>query len=445
MLRGLEDYKLRWRPDVVVQERVLLSRPGPLAGAGHPAAVRARSALVRFAKDQLPWARDLRDRARRRSPAPAPVGDGRSAGSGRSVHVLGEPAEVERWLTAWDRVPATTDPVGGAAWTQAWLDVYGGDHRLAVSVDGQPAAPRAVVPLVRRAGRPWWLETLGVRQLAEPTDVRVAEPAALRAAVEEVARSRRALRLKRLPADSPLLPEIRSVYGRRAVVMARPVEGTPTISLDDSWSAPESKLSSRRRGDLRAARRRASGLGSVELDVAAPTPPEFAPLFDDFLTVEASGWKTAAGTALAVQPQMQQFYRRFGELAAERGELRLAFLRIDGRPVAGQLAIEHAGRYSLLKIGFDEAFARCSPGNLLMVHALGWAADRRLASFEFLGVSEPWIGLWTQEIRPCIEVHVYPLTPWGALATADMAAELLRRGVRRGLSAVTGRSDSKEG
>ena len=435
MLRGLEDYKLRWRPDVVVQERVLLVRPGASTGAGHPAAVLARRALVGFAKARLPWVRDLRDRVTRRSAPDAGVGGPPAM---PTVDVLTEPAQIGRWLPAWDGVPGTTDPVGGAAWTQAWSEVYGEDHALTVGVAGEPASPQAVVPLVRRTGRPWWLETLGVRQLAEPTDVRAGNSAALNAVLREVARSRRALRLKRLPAGSPVLDEIRSVYGRRALVLTRPVEGTPTLPLDASWSAPESKLSSRRRGDLRAAWRRASELGSVELDVLAPTPAEFGPLFDDFLRVEASGWKTAAGTALAVQPQMQRFYRRFAELAAERGELRLAFLRIDGRPVAGQLAIEHAGRYNLLKIGFDEAFARCSPGNLLMVHALGWAADRGLASFEFLGVAEPWIGVWTQADRACVEIHVYPCTQWGALACVDMTGELMLRGIRRGLAKLSG-------
>ncbi|MCU1605705.1 MAG: Acetyltransferase involved in cellulose biosynthesis, CelD/BcsL family, partial [Modestobacter sp.] len=41
MLRGLEDYKYRWRPDPVQQHRVVLSRPGLLAGAGYPLLVRA--------------------------------------------------------------------------------------------------------------------------------------------------------------------------------------------------------------------------------------------------------------------------------------------------------------------------------------------------------------------------------------------------------------------
>ncbi|MGY1805918.1 GNAT family N-acetyltransferase [Blastococcus sp. SYSU D00669] len=62
MLRGTEDYKLRWRPDVVPNQRLLLGRPGVLGARGYPHLVRGRTAAVRFAKDRAPWARTVRDR-----------------------------------------------------------------------------------------------------------------------------------------------------------------------------------------------------------------------------------------------------------------------------------------------------------------------------------------------------------------------------------------------
>lgn len=46
MLRGLEDYKLRWRPDVVVSERLVLVRPCSPSGAAYLAAARLRRGAV---------------------------------------------------------------------------------------------------------------------------------------------------------------------------------------------------------------------------------------------------------------------------------------------------------------------------------------------------------------------------------------------------------------
>ena len=357
------------------------------------------------------------------------------------VSVVTGRADVERLAESWDDVPATSGGIGGSAWTAAWLGVWGDDHMLAVGTYGPAgSAPHAVVPFVRRRGRPWWLETLGVRELAEPTDVRASDPAALRAVVERLMRSGRALRLKRLPAQSPLPAVVRELAGKRAVVLERPVAGTPTITLDSSWLDPASTMSSRWRGSLRTAQRRAERLGVVDVRVEAPTVDEVGPLFDEFVAVESTGWKTSAGTALAAQPQMREFFRRYCLLAAKRGQLRFAFLRIDGRPAAVQLALEHDGRYSLLKIGFDEEFARCSPGNLLMLHAVRTAAERGLSSFEFLGIEEPWTGLWTQDVRQCIELHVYPLTPWGLLAMGDMVGEYGRRALGRAVQAIRRRA-----
>jgi len=52
-LRGLEDYKLRWRPDEVVATRVLLARPGLLGSAGHFPAAAAGGAVVGLARRAL--------------------------------------------------------------------------------------------------------------------------------------------------------------------------------------------------------------------------------------------------------------------------------------------------------------------------------------------------------------------------------------------------------
>jgi CelD/BcsL family acetyltransferase involved in cellulose biosynthesis len=351
-----------------------------------------------------------------------------TARDGRAVGVLATPGDLLRSAESWDDLPAASGAIGGGAWTRAWLEAFGAGHSLGIHVAGTVSAPDAVLPLVRSRRRPWVWEMLGVRQLGEPMDARGSDPAALAAIVEEVRRRRLPLRLRRLPEDSSLLPVLEALRDRRTVVSRRGVLGTPTIALEERWREPEHHFSKRRRADFRTARRRAEALGQVEFLVEEPAPDAVRPLFDEVVAVEASGWKTDAGTALAVRPAMRAFFLRFCELAAERKALRLAFLRIDGRPVAVQLAAEQDGRYSLLKIGFDEEFARCSPGNLLMMHAVRYAADRGLHSFEFLGAEEPWTAVWTSEVRRCVDVSVFPPSPWVPLAVGeDVARETTKR------------------
>jgi GNAT superfamily N-acetyltransferase len=164
----------------------------------------------------------------------------------------------------------------------------------------------------------------------------------------------------------------------------------------------------------------------------SPQPAEFDGLFDEAIAVEARSWKRDAGTALAVDPARERFFRAYFRSASEQGQLRIAFMRIDGRAVAMQIALECLGRYWLFKIGFDEEFERGSPGTLLMLHAIGWAAERGLNSYELLGNVEPWIAqLWTREQRDCVRLRSYPFNPRGALAFAADTLVWLRGRVAR--------------
>jgi CelD/BcsL family acetyltransferase involved in cellulose biosynthesis len=94
--------------------------------------------------------------------------------------------------------------------------------------------------------------------------------------------------------------------------------------------------------------------------------------------------------------------------------------------VATQLAVEYSNRFWLLKIGYDESLARCSPGSLLMLHTLGDAAARGLTGYEFLGSEAPWTAIWTSEVLATTVVGAYPpRLPAGAALAAD-AAEVAR-------------------
>jgi Acetyltransferase (GNAT) domain len=152
--------------------------------------------------------------------------------------------------------------------------------------------------------------------------------------------------------------------------------------------------------------------------------------------VEASSWKGRHGTALATNPIQGAFYRRYAAAACASGILRLCFLKIGERIAAVQFAVETDGRFWLMKIGYDDTFARSSPGMLLIAETIQDAARRGLRSYEFLGTPEPWIRIWTRELRPCVAVRAYPVRPSGAAAlAADMGRSAWRklgRLVRRG-------------
>lgn len=344
-----------------------------------------------------------------------------------AVRVIQERHGLDELAPAWDLHAARSGrPMQSYAWFHACASTFLTDGRLHVMVAGEPPHITAIAPLVRQRNGIGRLELLGVNELYEPTDFLFAEPSALVPLAQRLAQSRTPLFLNRIPADSPAVEILKQAYRWRGVVVCRPIAGAPWLPLDDDWKQPEHRLTSRRCSDLRRARRIAESMGTVSSDVLSPAPADLEPLLEEAFQVEAASWKGRSRSALANDAIKGAFFRRYVAAACREGILRLCFLRIGGRAVAMQLAVECGGRFWLLKIGYDEAFARCSPGVLLLVETMRYAAIRGLRSYEFLGTLEPWMHIWNPRMTPCISLLAYPANGKGLAALATDVASMAR-------------------
>jgi CelD/BcsL family acetyltransferase involved in cellulose biosynthesis len=193
---------------------------------------------------------------------------------------------------------------------------------------------------------------------------------------------------------------------------------SPYLLLEGTWEDYLASLSSHRRSELRRRARRLEAEGSLDLDVS-PGGPDLGARLDEGLTLEAAGWKGRQGTAIAAHPGLAGFYRRMAAWAAEQGWLRLAFLRLDGRALAFDLALEAGGRHFLLKTGYDPKYAALAPGLLLRVRMLERAFALGLASYEFGGADEPWKLVWAPAVRPVLAVEGFAPGIAGAWARAS--------------------------
>lgn len=368
-----------------------------------------------------------------------------------SVEVVRSCRELDAVWAQWQALDrATRWALGGPDWSRAWieselkpadeagagdgdrLDRGGGgrEERLRVVLVRRGGALVALAPVVRgpRRGDPF---TLPGAQVGDPVDCGCVGESAADPLARAIASLMIAIQIPRLPADGPLLPALRRAYRRgRGLLITRPAPGSPGIDLDPGWIEPERKLSSRRRSDLRRARRRADQAGGITVALTAPGPAEFGADYADALRVEAGGWKGRSGTALAAGDAQALVLRRYLAAAAASGQLRIAWLRIGGVVAAVQLAIESGGRFRLLKVGYDERFARCSPGHLLLLESIRAAAQRDLRSYELLGHPEPWTRAWTTHERPCVSVRAFPSRPGGIAALAAAGATHLGARVR---------------
>jgi CelD/BcsL family acetyltransferase involved in cellulose biosynthesis len=339
-----------------------------------------------------------------------------------------------RLMQDWQQLErAATLPTQSRAFATALARTLLSDQAVHIAYQADAGGIAALLPLCRDAGRFARWRMIGEREVFESSDALLRDADAAQSLAETIAGQSRPVDLDRIPASSPLIPALRVAMSGRGLMLLRPAIPSPRIALDESWIDPASRFNSGRRSDFRRAARKAGEQGAVAFEMLAPGPDEFDALFDEAIAVELRSWKREAGSALAVDQPKALFFRDFFRTAAAEGTLRIAFMRIDGQVVAMQLALESLARFWLFKIGFDEEFARCSPGTLLMLHTIGWAAGRGLGGYELLGNVEPWIAqLWTREQRDCVRLRTYPFNAGGARAFAGDALIFARQKLSRG-------------
>src|SRR5262249_42662835 len=157
---------------------------------------------------------------------------------------------------------------------------------------------------------------------------------------------------------------------------------------------------------------------------------EAGPWIEDFLALEASGWKGRAGSAFAWWDAKARFARAGLAAAAERGRLRISGIDCDEHPVARLVIFTAGGGSFAFKTAYDESYKRCAPGILEEVH--------NIRAFHENGGKLDWMDSYTEagnsvtdrmwKDRLVIVAFAVGLTPRGRLACAALPLVRLARG-----------------
>ena len=336
--------------------------------------------------------------------------------------------QVRALAPAWDTL---ADETAAPSWLRpTWVEVWWrafGRGKLQVFTVWRGERLVGVVPMDRQGGElrsttNFHTPSFGFLALDDSSKETLA-----RALVDAAPRR---LTLAFVPVEDGTVEAIEAASGaaRRPRVL-RVLERCLFIETDGSW---ETLISSRRDRFLREMRRRRRKLGRhgrVEFEVHDGRS-DLDRLLEEGFAVEAAGWKGNGGTAIASRPATLSFYTDLARWLAARGALRLSFLRLNGRAIAFDYAIEECGRYALLKTGYDETFHSVGPGHELHWFTIERAFKQGLKRFDFLGKDDRWKREWTSSMEVQVQVQSFRLSP---PALADWAAQRYLRPVARRL------------
>ena len=172
--------------------------------------------------------------------------------------------------------------------------------------------------------------------------------------------------LPELRIDEPFARTLLATAKRLGLPFAS-AHGFDRASLDAGPGASMADvLSSKRRRELQRQRRLLEAKGVVTFDVAR-TPLDVRPAMEEFLTLEASGWKGRERSALIMDRYRAAFARESVHKLAEKDRVRIFTLRLDGVAIASLVAFVVGGEAFAWKMGFDETHSAASPGLQMMV------------------------------------------------------------------------------
>ncbi len=172
-----------------------------------------------------------------------------------------------------------------------------------------------------------------------------------------------ALLLPHFPASGPAAAAFRRVLSQRDVAPSElsryararlDARQDPKVVLRDALSAKKLK-------ELRRQRHRLDDGNVVTFEIAREPGPVMAGI-EEFLALEANGWKGRRGTALAEDEGDRMFVREAARGLATLGQFEVVTLRRGGVPVAAGLILRQAQRAYFFKVAYDETLAKMSPG-----------------------------------------------------------------------------------
>ena len=297
------------------------------------------------------------------------------------VEVVHDPAGLATHLPAWDDLARSTAEPN--PFFESWLllpavQEFGtADDILFALVyhrAAQPNKPPSLIGLfpLQRCGRSWKLPVRHLRLwqhlhsfLLTPLLRAGREREALAALLEWAAGEQGAplLELPFVDTEGPFAQALVDVLNdqHRLAFQAECHTRALLRRAADAESYCAAAMSTGNRKELRRQRKRLAETGKLESRILAPDG-DVDRWLQQFLELEATGWKGQEKTALAASEANRAFFSRAVRDGFARGQVQMLGLFLDERPIALKCNFLSGHGAIAFKICFDETLAKFSPG-----------------------------------------------------------------------------------
>jgi hypothetical protein len=159
----------------------------------------------------------------------------------------------------------------------------------------------------------------------------------------------------------------------------------------------EQAFSSSSRKKLRQHRRRLAEKGELKSTIVSESAV-VDKAFDDFMTLEASGWKGHEDTALLNNSADAKYSRAMIGALAAKGDAAIHMLTLNGRAISMQMVLRAGASAFTWKTAYDESLHDFSPGTLLLEdYTMALLADPKVTDVDSCSFDDTgYMAAWTE-------------------------------------------------
>jgi len=178
--------------------------------------------------------------------------------------------------------------------------------------------------------------------------------------------------------DGPVAASMRRVCeARRCPIYVKDSWERATVSRAGQWANP---IDGKRRREIGRRQRQLAKESDAEVTLVDRSSDPSA--CEDFLKMEIGGWKGGErGQAFARYPDIAAWFREWHGRALAAGQLTLLSLDVGSTPIAMHYFVRSGGGIFCFRVAFDEAYARYSPGTLLLTSAMTFLYEKTDAAW----------------------------------------------------------------
>jgi|GEM_PF-151800 len=232
------------------------------------------------------------------------------------------------------------------------------------------------------------------------------------------------VRLDAMKSDSAFAKALLDAIGHRPGAGCMATDSVcPYLALPGTWDSYWASIGKQSRYyfSRKAKRLQSRAPGAVSYR-KIESKSELADAMREFVRLHQARQRQKGNAGIFAQNRAVGFHAEVAERFLDKGWLRLYLLAAGEKAIAAIYCYTFGGKFSFYQSGYDPAWGDCSPGALIMLHAVREAIEEGADEFDFLRGEEAYKSLWTSAARTDRRLRIALSLPgWAILRGYELA------------------------